>query len=144
MTHAIVGDLRSDVAEVMQQGEITRLRYYIGSRVSNDYDDSTILIRSGNDVWTSGVCLPIGGDKGNTSQEGILFEQGKIKANDSVIFIAGNVETSETMKIGLGSPSTEEMSVVPGGIVGVPSYGEPAFKKIYCRYITAGSLIGER
>ena len=142
MTHKIISELKSDVNDVISQGELIRIKHYTGSASTSDYDDVKSFTQSGIDVWTSGVVLPVSSSS-SSSNEAILLQQGKIFQNDSKIFIKGDVETTETMKIGLGSPVTQEYGIIPVGIIAIPSYGEPAFKKMYVRYLTNGSLTGE-
>ena len=145
MTHEIVGEVASDVTEMMAEGEQVRFRYYTGSVSTNDYDDAQTLSQSGTDIWTSGILLPVS-EKAqgyNPSAVGYSQEQGKLKEADSILFIEGTVETTDTMKVGFGNPVDAEYSVIPKGVIAIPSHGTPAFKKIFLEYLPTGSLTGE-
>jgi len=111
----------------------------------NDYDDAQTLVQSGTDVWISGILLPISERVMgyNPSSVGLSEEQGKLIESDSVLFVEGTVETTNTMKIGLGNPVDAEYSVMPKGVIAIPSHGTPAFKKIFLKYLPTGSLTGE-
>lgn len=134
--------LRTDVNSILSYGEQIRFRHFTGSKSSTAYDDEQVLSKSGNDVMVSGLVFPIKSVQG--SHEAVLLEQGKIKTDDKIIFVNGATETTNTMKIGInGSPPSEEYSLIPNGILAYPAVGNIVYKKIYCRYLPAGSLSGE-
>jgi len=122
-------------------GQIIRLKYYLVSGADSGYDDDVGLAQSGNSVWTSGLIQPI--DQKRGSYDSILMEQGKVLQNDSKIYLNGEVNTSGTIKIGIGSPVTREYSILDIGINAHGINGENSYKKIYVRVLTNGSLIGE-
>ena len=141
MTSEIVGDVTVDVTEILSNGDQCRFRHFTGSVALAEWDDAQTLTKSGNDIYTSGVNLPINKIEG--SADAILLEQGKVKQTDMKLYVAGTIETTPIMKIGLGSPVGEEYSIVPNGIINLPPYGTPAYKKLYLRFLPTGSLIGE-
>ena len=141
MTSEIVGEVSADVTEILSNGDQCRFRHFTGSVSATGWDDEQTLTKSGNDIYTSGVNLPFNRLEG--SADAILLEQGKIKQTDLKLYVEGTIETTSTMKIGLGSPVGEEYSVVPDGIINLPPYGTPAYKKLYLRYLPLGSLSGE-
>jgi len=129
---------REDLKGVLEYGQQVRFRYYTGSISTDEYDDAQTLTKSGNDTWTSGLALPITNKFG--SSEAFLIEQGKIKFEDKKLYVAGDIETSALMKIRIGS---EEHSIIPDGVTNWPSEGDIVYKKLYCRTLPNGSLIGE-
>ena len=134
-------DLQNDVTGILSYGNQMRIRYYTGSVNTTDFDDAQKLTTSGTDIYTSGLIFPISNKYG--SQDSILLEQGKIENKDKKIFIRGDVETTNLMKRGLGSPSTEQYSIIPDGILAYPPFGDIVYKKLYVRFLPTGSLIGE-
>ena len=83
-----------------------------------------------------------------SSQDALLLQQGKIKTSDKKIYIAGNIETTNTMKISIGSPigaTTESYSIIPEGVICYPSdTSNISYKTLYCRFLATGSLSGEQ
>jgi len=141
MTSEIVADVSADVTEILRNGDQCRFRHFTGSVANTGFDDDQVLSKSGNDIYTSGVNLPINTKEG--SADAILLEQGKIKQTDMKLYVEGTIETSPIMKIGLGSPVGEEYSLIPNGVSSLPPYGTPAYKKLFLRYLPSGSLSGE-
>ena len=142
----IVSDLRNDFNEILKYGEQVRFKYYtVGDNFSDYYDDDTILIQSGSDLWVSGVVQPISSNQ--YSSDALLKEQGKILFDDKKLYVAGDIQTSGLgpIKIGMdGSPPTMEYQILEEGQVttwGVN--GSPVYKKLYVRYLNNGSFIGE-
>jgi len=138
----IYSQLQADAIKTINSyGTTTRIKYYTGSVSNADFDDAQVLSQSGSSVWTSGLMFPVKSVQG--SFDAVLLEQGKIKTSDKKLFIAGNVATSETMKIGVGSPVSKEHSIIPDGIISYPPVGNVVYKKIYMRELKTGSLAGE-
>lgn len=129
------------INNVNEYGAPIRIRHFTGSVSNSEWDDAQILTQSGNDVWTSGMIMSVDDSRG--SRDRLLIEQGKLLQDDKRLFIAGNIETTDTMKIGLGSPIRQEFSVMENGIIHELSEEQSVYKKIYCRAIGLGSLIGE-
>lgn len=129
------------INNVNEYGAPIRIRHFTGSVSNSEWDDAQILTQSGNDVWTSGMIMSVDYSRG--SRDRLLIEQGKLLQDDKRLFIAGNIETTDTMKIGLGSPIRQEFSVMENGIIHELSEEQSVYKKIYCRAIGLGSLIGE-
>ena len=130
--------------ELLGYGEQIRFKYY-NQIETGDYDDDTTLLQSGNDYWVSGVVQPISPNQ--YSSDSLLLEQGKILRDDKKVYVAGDVQTSglAPIKIGLnGSPPTQEYKILEEGQVtewGVN--GSPIYKKVYLKFLTNGSFVGE-
>lgn len=137
----IMDGLLTDVKGIIEYGSQIRIRHFTGSVATTGWDDNQTLTKSGNDVWTSGLIFPVGA--GRSSYNAVLLEQGKIKTDDKVCFVAGDVETTSIMKIGTGSPVTQEHSILPEGIIAMPSVGTCVYKKMYMRNLPLGSFVGE-
>ena len=133
--------VRKDFKQAVEYGEQIRIMHFTGSKAVGEYDDADVLIQSGASIWTSGLVMPITNKYG--SSEALLLEQGKIKTDDKKIFIAGDIETTNTMRIGIGNPVTEEHSIIADGVTNYPAGGEVVYKKLYCRVLGNGSLTGE-
>lgn len=141
----IVQDFQTGVTEALDFGKLIRIKYYnTGWGAGSYYDDDVTLTQSGNDLWTSGVVLPISNARG--SSDAVMLEQGKILMNDSKVYVAGDVPTSGTIKIGLGSftnMSGAEYSLLSEGIMKWEVNATDILKKLYVRRLTNGSLVGE-
>ena len=133
--------LRTDVDSILNYGDRIRIKYFVGSVGSAFYDDQQVLTQTGTDIWTSGLIQPI-----NTSIGGYdasFLEQGKIMQNDSKLYINGRINTSGILRIGVGSPSTREYSMLPDGTNVQLINGSPVYKKVFIRILPLGSLYGE-
>ncbi len=133
---------KSDVAN-SPYTQIIRIKHLIGSVSNTDFDDAQVMTQSGNDVYTSGICFPIKATRGST--DAVLLEQGRITQNDKKIYIAGDVATTDIMKIGLGSPVYQEHSIIEKGVISYPptSNGDYIYKQMFCQELSNGSYIGE-
>jgi len=141
-------DFQNGVTEALLYGQQIRFRYFNIVDIGEYYDDNVQLTISGNDFWTSGVVLPISNSRG--SSDAVLLEQGKIIMNDTKLYIAGDINTSGTWKLGLGSnetgspvPITGEYSLLSEGTMKWDVNATPILKKLYIRKLTTGSLMGE-
>lgn len=134
-------ELKTDINGILSYGSQVRLKHYTGSVSDTDFDDAQKLTQSGTDVWASGLMFPVKSTFG--SQEALLIEQGKIESKDKKIFVRGDIETTDTMKIGIGSPPSQEYALIPDGIIAYPPFGDIVYKKMYVRLLPTGSLIGE-
>lgn len=121
-------------------GNIFRMRYYTET-IGSVWDDNRTLAQSGNDFYTSGVILSIDGSKGSEDQ--ILMEQGRIKYDDSKIYLSGTIPTTSGVRIFTIAISGNDIvyqNVMPGNRV--PQYfGQNVYQKIYARVVTTGSLL---
>jgi len=137
-------DLVTQFNNLLGYGEQVRFKYY-NSTDTGDYDDDITLTQSGTDYWISGVVQPISSNQ--YSSDALLLEQGKILQDDKKIYIAGDIKTSGLgpIKIGLnGSPTSEQYRILEDGQVtewGVN--GSAIYKKLYIKYLTNGSFVGE-
>lgn len=134
--------LKKDVTGIIANGTKVRFKYYNISGASTGYDDEVSLSKSGTDYWTSGLVQPLDITRG--SRDAVLVEQGKLLNDDKKVYVLGTVPTSGTLKIGIGSPVTQEYSIAPPGVnTWELTNNEPVYKMIYVRYLTNGSLTGE-
>ena len=137
----IVEDFQNGVTEALDFGQQLRFRYFNVSDIGEYYDDDIRLTKSGTDLWTSGVILPINGEKG--SNDAVLLEQGKILTNDTKIYITGTINTSGTWRVGLGSPIDGEYALLSEGVSKWNVNQTAILKKLYIRKLLTGSLTGE-
>lgn len=141
---AIANELYSEVKQILNYGESIRFKYYTVIHNSTDYyDDDITLIQSGTDTWCSGLIQPI--DQTRGSADAFLLQQGKVLMNDSKLYVLGSVQTSGLgqIKVGIGSPNFEEYEFIDNGVIQWVVNGSPIYKKIYVRFLTNGSFIGE-
>ncbi len=139
-----ISDFQAGVNEVLLYGQQIRFRYFdVGLDSGDYYDDDVTLTVSGDDFWTSGVVLPISNTRG--SSDAVLLEQGKILMNDTKLYIAGDINTSGTWKLGLGSTDSNDTqySLLSEGVQKWDVNETPILKKLYVRKLLTGSMIGE-
>ncbi len=137
-------ELQKEVKEILNYGEPIRFKYYnISYGAGSYYDDDVTLTQSGTNAWASGLVQPIDQSRGST--DAILLEQGKILMNDSKIYVLGSVQTSGLgqIKVSIGSPTFQEYQIINDGTIQWVVNGSPVYKKIYVRFLTNGSFIGE-
>lgn len=123
-------------------GNQVRVRYF-NQTFDDTYDDSVILTQSGNDVWTSGVILPLSSKQSST--DSVLFEQGKLIYSDKKIYLHGSLILTGSelqVKVQIGSPNGNNYSLLSEGTTEYQVSNQPIYKKVYLRRLT-GSLIGE-
>jgi len=139
-----VSSLQSDFNQILKYGEQIRFKYYNTFYVG-EYDDDVSYTQSGNDLWVSGLVQPIDSKLGG--YDALLLQQGKITIDDKKIYVLGTVQTSGLgpMKIGTtGSPTTRQYETLDDGhIIQWDLNGSPIYKKMYVRFLTNGSFIGE-
>jgi len=136
-----ISDFQDGVSDVLKLGGKVRIKYYDVNITDGYYDDDATLQQSGGDLWISGLVLPI--TQGRGSNDAILIEQGKVLTNDSKLYIQGNINTSGTIRIGVGSPIIGEYSIINEGVTLWSVNETPIIKKLYIRKLPIGSLIGE-
>ena len=127
-------------------GNVIKVQYYTQT-IGSVWDDEVALVQSGNDVWISGVVLPINKREGST--DSLLVEEGRLKMDDQRLFINGSIFLAENggsglrAKIQVGSPTGDKYELIPpGGIVA--SWGsDDIYKKSHIRFLTTGSFLGE-
>lgn len=141
----IISDFQNGVLEALKFGQQLRIKYYnVGFGAGSYYDDDVQLTQSGADYWISGVVLPISNTRG--SSDAVLLEQGKILMNDTKLYIRGAINTSGTIKIGLGSYTNMsgcEYSLLSEGVTKWDVNNVPILKKLFIRLLTNGSFAGE-
>lgn len=115
---------------------IQYVNYYFNS---TDYDDVTIQNITGS-VWTSGIIFPVRGKQG--SEEAMLIEQGKINTQDKVLYISGGILTNSSgLIIAVGSPTSENYTLIPAGGFHYNVNGIDVYKKLYIRKILDGGRL---
>lgn len=139
-------DLIEDFNQVLKYGEQIRFKYYnVGFGAGSYYDDDITLSQSGNDFWCSGLVQSI--DTKYGSRDGILLQQGIITIDDKKIYVDSLTQTSGLgpIKIGTtGSPTTRQYEILQqGNNIDFTVNGSSVYKKLYCRFLTNGSFIGE-
>lgn len=139
----LVGDFQNGMQEALSFSQQVRFRFFNTSYGAGSYyDDDISLSISGNDLWVSGIVLPISNARG--SSDAVLLEQGKILTNDTKLYIEGAINTSGTFKVGLGSPTIQdEYSLLSEGVTKWDVNQTPITKKLFIRRLTTGSLEGE-
>ena len=130
---------------INRSGKIIRIRYFTQS-LGSIYDDDVTLTISGNDVYTSGIVLPINSKEGTF--ENLMVEQGKLNPWDQRLYTHGSLLFNSgalNVKIGLGSPTsnTEQYSIIPLGGITAEANASQIYKKLYIRRLPLGSLQGE-
>jgi len=139
----VYNDLQKKISQILKHGEVVKLRYFAGSVSDTDFDDAQVLVQSGNDIYTSGIVFALNDKDISSSYNPIISEKGKLTETDKKLYIKGDVVTTDTMRIGIGSPDYIWHSVIPNGIKAQPPTGTIVYKKIYIRELPLGSLSGE-
>ncbi len=142
----IVNELQADINQILNYGEQIRFKYYnLSFGAGSYYDDDTTLTQSGSDLWTSGLILPIDSRMG--AYDALLLQQGKLSVDDKKIYVLGTIQTSGLgpVKVGIGSPtlSREYQILEDGHNIQWSLNGSPVYKKIYVRFLTTGSFVGD-
>lgn len=133
-------------AEILgKAGKPIRVRYF-SQTVGSVWDDEVTLAQSGADVWTSGIVLPI--DQRRGSVDTVLVAQGKLANHDQRLFVNGSLGITGKalqVRIGAGSPVTDEFNLIPNGAIQAEVEAVPIYKKVYITRVTnpTGSLFGE-
>ena len=141
MTTTTISGVRAGVTPLFNVlGTALRIRYFNETYGGGgSYYDDPSLTTSGTDLWTSGMIFPVG----NKGVDAFLRQQGKVLEDDTKFYIFGNVQTSGTMRIGVGSPPVREYALIEPGAIG-PKFGDNNIYKVcFGRFITLGSLYGE-
>lgn len=127
---------------VTRAGKQIRLKYFTQT-VGSVYDDDVTLVQSGADLWTSGIVLPIMSAQG--TYENLLVEQGELNPWDQRLYVLGSLLFNSgaiNCRVGLGSPSEAEFSIIPLGGITAEANSTKIYKKIYLRRLPLGSLVG--
>ncbi len=121
---------------------------YFNETIGSVWDDETTLAISGEDLWTSGVIMPLDSREG--SHDSVLMEQGKLIDGDKRLYVNGSLSItgSDTIfKVLLGSQTIisglDAYTTIPLGAIAPEAQGEKIYKKVYIRRLTNGSLLGE-
>lgn len=131
---------------INRAGTSIRLRYFT-TTIGSVYDDEVVLTQHGNDLWTSGIVLPINDKEG--SYESNLVEQGKLINNDIKLFCHGSLlftgsEMQFKLMVGSATTGLPEYTMIPDGVINHSVQNTQIYKKVYLRQIGCnGSLLGE-
>src|SRR3990167_3788739 len=127
---------------INQYGVITRFKHYSGIFTTGSYDDDTSLVYvdAGSIIWTTGLQQPL--DRSRGSVDSFMVEQGLLLEQDSKMYVAATVPTSGMVKIGIGSPPSQEYFIVDNGVISWDINGSAIYKKIYVRHLPGGSILG--
>lgn len=124
-------------AQIKRAGQNFRIRYYTET-IGSVWDDERTIAQSGNDFYTSGIFLAI--DTRDGSEDQNLFEQGRIRHDDSKIYISGTIATISGAQVFTISTSGLNRVYEPLYIT-APEFGpDKVFKKVYVRELKTGSL----
>ena len=120
-------------------GRTFRVRYFT-SVAGSVWDDESVWSQSGTDFYTSGVILNIDSKQGSEDQ--VLLDQGRIRFNDSKIYVNGSLQTTSGLRIFTVAISGLNRVFIETDLGAyMPTYlGADIFKKIYCRELPTGSL----
>jgi len=136
-----VSELRSDVNSMISSyGAPIRIRKYIIGYDAT-YGTTSGISLSGTS-WCMGLQQPIRSDMAGDDYK--FLEQGKIKTNDSKVYLTGSVNLSgNKVKVGVGSPNPTEYELLNQGAI--PQYlnGSVVYQKAYIRILNTGSWLGE-
>ena len=130
---------------IERAGTPIRVRYFTLG-YGSVWDDDVTLTISGNDLWTSGIVLPINTQRGTF--DSILVEQGKLIEGDVKLFTHGSllITGSQFMfRIQIGSTTSGlEYTMITPGVISHEVSNTKIYKTIYLRQIGInGSLLGE-
>ena len=125
-------------------GNLLRVRYYTetiqGGGSVWDNTNASSFAKSGTDLYVSGLILKM--DSTNGSEDQILLEQGRIKYDDTKIFVNGSVQTTSGARVVTFTISGADRvyrEITPGVIM--PQYfATDIYKKFYGRLVPGGSL----
>lgn len=137
----LVTEAQTDFDNIIGRwGRTIRFTRFEVSGASAGYDDE-VTLGSAVITYESGLIQPVQAIRGTF--DAVLIEQGKILLNDTVVYINGDISTSGTFRIGLGSPPTDDYEVIDNGITGWPVNGSIIYKKMVVRRLTIGSFADE-
>lgn len=138
--------LAAGMAKLLDRaGTQIRVQYFT-STIGSIYDDDVTWAKSGNDLWTSGIVLPL--SRNPSSSDSVLLEQGKLLEDDKRLYVHGSLiftGSEMTVSIRIGSPGTEsdkQYSMLSFSRR-LDAANTPIYKQIYIRQIgNTGSLLG--
>lgn len=137
------GELQEALDSIITNaGTPIRIQYFTSS-IGSVYDDDVTLSKSGNDLWTSGVVLPLNIKAGTF--DSLLVEQGKLRTDDVKLFVHGSIFSTGSQfefNVMIGSPGDVYSAMSPGTIA-PQIQGERIYRKMFLRLLTNGSLMGQ-
>lgn len=131
--------LAQDATRLIEaNGDKISIQFYTASYSGADYDDS-FLSKSGTLLWISGLVQPL--NMGNFAK---WIEQGTIELDDKQLYLAGSISLSGgAVKIGVGSPTIVQHSMIPGFTGQYPLAGVNVYTKTILRILNNGSFFNE-
>lgn len=114
------------------------------STIGSVWDDDVTLSED-TITWTSGIELPVSTQR--NSDDSFLLEQGKIREGDIKLFMHGSLlltGSEDMVRIGIGSPPSDEYSIIDPGFQIARVDNQNIYKKVYLRRLAGtGSILGE-
>ena len=126
---------------VQLAGLPVRVQYFQVTLGSVWDNDNSTLVKSGNDLWISGVVRNL--DTREGSEDSVLLEQGKLQNKDKRFYINGSIDFTgidNTVKIQLGSPTGEIYSTITDGGIAQQVGADLIYRKEYIRLLQTGSF----
>src|SRR3990167_9528481 len=122
--------------QIRLAGVVFRIRYYTET-IGSVWDDERTITGS-TSLYLSGIMEKIDATRG--SEDEVLLEQGRIRYDDSKIFIAGSISTTsgtQVFTIAVSVLDRGYREITPGAIV-PQYYGINVYKKLYVRELPNG------
>lgn len=120
-------------------GRTLRVRYYTNSPGSV-WDDENVWTQSGTDLYISGAVLKIDSSRG--SEDAVLLEQGRIRYDDTKLYVNGSIQTNSGNRVFTMTVSglNRVYQELPVGVYTPQYLGTDIMKKVYVRETHLGSL----
>ena len=133
----LITDFENALTEVGQPITIT---YQSGTSTftATDYDEA--LWNTGSrTISGAGFLQPLSSK--NAGADYKYLQEGKLKYDDSKLYITGSMTTAGDMRVVVGSTGSE-YKVLPEGVQEFQISGTVIFKKVYVRYLTGTNYYG--
>ena len=139
----LTGILATGFQKIINRGGVQLRVQYFTSTIGSVWDDDVTWAKSGGDLWTSGIVLPISHQRGTS--ESVLLQQGKLINDDKKMFIHGSLiltGSEMTIRVGVGSPINDNYTLLDSDIR-IDTYNTPIYRKVFLRRVGGtGSLLG--
>jgi len=142
----IANNLSAGFSSLMEKaGKPITIKYFSQTVGSVWEDDISLTEIAGSQVLTSGIVLPLSTRNRFNSEDVMLIEQGKLRAQDQRLYVNGSLDFTGTgsnisVKIVMG---TDSFTIVPLGGIPYEVENTQIYKKTYIRILPTGSLLGE-
>jgi len=132
-------------AIMAKAGKPITIKYFSQTCGSVWDDDTTLTEIAGSQITTSGIVQPLNVRNKFNSEDVMLIEQGKLRAQDQRLYVNGSLDftgvgSNLSVKIVMG---TDSYTLVPLGGTPYEVSNTQIYKKAYIRILPTGSLIGE-